>query len=43
MQEQMKKTNNRKRINVDELLGTIDAIKEQPELAKFQLGQATNG
>jgi uncharacterized OsmC-like protein len=36
MQEQMKKQTIVNGINVDELLSTIDAIKEQPELAKFQ-------
>ena len=36
MQEQMNKQTIVNGINVDELLSTIDAIKEQPELAKFQ-------
>ena len=36
MQEQMKKQTIVNGINVDELLDTIEAIKEQPELGKFQ-------
>ncbi len=40
MKEQMKQQQNINGINVDELFATVDAIKEQPEIAKFKFRAA---